>query len=247
MLLEVPIFNIESALIVQQAGAHRIELCASMSDGGITPSHGMILWAKQKLHIPFFVMIRPRGGNFTYSDEELRAMLLDIDFCHRQGVEGIVTGVLTQHGTVDMQACKALKEAAKNMQLTFHRAFDRTADPFEAMEQIIECGFHRILTSGHKETAPEGAALITELNKRAAGRIIIMPGSGVNEKNLQQLHEQCNCTEYHSSAKVKIQNSFSNPLPSDSEETWTVSEEKIRKMVEIMKFIKIQMKNEMNK
>lgn len=235
MLLEVPVFDIQSALKAQNAGAHRIELCASMADGGITPSTGMILQAKELLKISFYVMIRPRGGNFTYSDEEINIMLHDIEFCRKHGIEGIVTGVLTSEGKVDIPVCKALTEIAGSMQLTFHRAFDRTADPFEAMEEIIECGFHRILTSGQKETALEGAGLIAELNKRAAGRIIIMPGSGVNETNLKELHKQCNCSEYHSSAKIKIPNSYARPLPSDEPARWIVDDEKIQKMLEVMK------------
>ncbi len=235
MLLEVPVFDIQSALKAQNAGAHRIELCASMADGGITPSQGMILKAKELLKIPFYVMIRPRGGNFTYSDEEISIMHSDIEFCRELGIEGIVFGVLTSEGNVDMSSCKVLIEIAGSMQLTFHRAFDRSADPFKALEDIIECGFHRILTSGQKETAHEGANLITELNKRAARRIIIMPGSGVNETNLKVLHEQCNCREYHSSAKIKIPNSNARPLPSDEPERWTIDKEKIRKMLEVMK------------
>lgn len=235
MLLEVPVFDVNSALIAQNAGAHRIELCSSMSDGGITPSHGMILWTKQNLHIPFFVMIRPKGGNFIYSREEIEIMLNDITFCRHIGIEGIVTGALTEQGLVNKTACSMLVEAAGNMQLTFHRAFDRTNDPFVALENIIECGFHRILTSGQKETAPEGVKLIAELNIQAAGRIIIMPGSGVNEMNLQELHEQCNCREYHSSAKIKTFVNAHNPLPADSLEVWTVSEEKILKMLDVLK------------
>jgi len=235
MLLEVPVFDFQSALIAQQAGAHRIELCASMADGGITPSHGMILKAKELLTIPFFVMIRPRGGNFTYSDEEISIMLNDIEFCRKHGIEGIVTGVLTTKGTIDIPVCKALIEAASDMQLTFHRAFDRSADPFEAMEEIIECGFHRILTSGQKETAPEGVKLISELNIQADGRIIIMPGSGVNEMNLQELHRQCYCSEYHSSAKIKIPNSYARPLPSDEPARWTVDQGKIQQMLEVLR------------
>jgi copper homeostasis protein len=235
MLLEIPVFDINSALITQNAGAHRIELCASMAEGGITPSHGMILKAKELLKTPFFVMIRPRGGDFTYSDEEIQIMKTDIEFCRINAIEGVVSGILTADGHVDKHSCKKLIQAAGAMQFTFHRAFDRATNPFQALEDIIECGFHRILTSGQKETAIEGAELIAQLNKKAAKRITIMPGSGVTEFNLNDLHSICQCTEYHSSAKMKIPDSNAHPLPSDSPEKWTVDKGKILKMLEVMK------------
>jgi copper homeostasis protein len=237
MLLEVPVFDIQSALKAQQAGAHRIELCASLADGGITPSPGMITKAKELLEIPFFVMIRPRGGNFTYSDEEISIMLSDIEFCRDLNVRGIVTGALTTEGNVNITVCVEMVKAAGDMQLTFHRAFDRTADPFKALENIIECGFHRILTSGQKETAPEGARLIADLNKQSNGRIIIMPGSGVNETNLKELHNICACSEYHSSAKVRSKEHYSVTLLSDSPETWTVGQNKIHRMLDVFRNI----------
>ena len=162
-------------------------------------------------------------------------MLSDIEFCKTNGIKGIVTGVLRNDGTVDKTANKSLINAAGNMQLTFHRAIDIALDPLQALEDIIDCGFHRILTSGQKETAPEGAELIAELNKQAAGRIIIMPGSGVNETNIAKLHQKSNCQEYHSSAKIKMNQSFAKPLPSDSNQTWTVSEVKIKKMLDVLK------------
>ncbi len=231
MLLEVPVFDINSALIAQKAGAHRIELCASMADGGITPSYGMILEARKLLQIPFFVMIRPRGGNFTYTNEEMLVMLSDIEFCRKHQIQGIVTGVLTQEGKVDKEACYRLTEAAGSMQLTFHRAFDRAIDPFEALEVIIEMGFHRILTSGQKETVMEGAQLIAQLVEKAENRIVIMPGSGLNEDNLTQLHAICKAKEYHSSAKIiHCQNSYQK----EKQHFFTVCPQKVRKMLEIM-------------
>jgi copper homeostasis protein len=235
MLLEIPVFDINSALMAQRAGAHRIELCASISDGGITPSYGMILQAKQMLHIPFYVMIRPRGGNFTYTDEEFDIMLNDIEFCRSNAIEGVVSGILTADGHVDKHSCKKLIQASGTMQFTFHRAFDRATNPFQALEDIIECGFHRILTSGQKETAIEGAELIAQLNKKAAKRITIMPGSGVTEFNLNDLHSICQCTEYHSSAKTKTPISYAHPLPSDDQNIWTVSHEKVEQMLNEMK------------
>lgn len=237
MFLEVPVFDIESARIAQNAGAHRIELCSSMADGGITPSYGTILKAREILNIPVFVMIRPRGGNFTYSINEIEIMHSDIAFCRQTGIDGVVFGVLTKDGQVDQSVCKQLIQGAGNMQCTFHRAFDRTIDPLHALEDIVDCGFHRILTSGQKNTAPEGIELIAKLVKVAAGRIIIMPGSGVNEMNLQHLHQVCKAQEYHSSAKIQVLDNKSSKSFSSNQlsidEQWTVSPEKVRTMLRI--------------
>ncbi len=237
MILEIPVFDIESAIIAKDAGAHRLELCSSISEGGITPSHGTILWAKEHLKIPFYVMIRPRGGGFVYSDAELQIMKKDIEFCREIGVEGVVLGILNSENFVDTQNCKNLIKVADGMQLTFHRAFDRTDNPFSALEDIIDCGFHRILTSGLKETAPQGADLIAELVKIASNRIIMMPGSGVDENNLVNLHKTCNAQEYHSSAKIKINKNHHTVNMSSTNNNsaeWSVSPEKIKKMLEIL-------------
>lgn len=237
MILEIPVFDIHSAIITQNVGAHRLELCSSISEGGITPSHGTILWAKQHLTIPFFVMIRPRGGGFVYSDEEIQIMKNDIEFCREVGVDGVVFGILKDDGTVDKEKCRLLLQVSKNMQATFHRAFDRSSNPFMALEDIIQCGFKRILTSGLKETAPQGADLIAELVKTAGNRIIIMPGSGVDENNLLNLHNKCNAQEYHSSAKISInRQSHAVNMSSTNQNSieWSVSAEKIKKMLEIL-------------
>lgn len=237
MILEIPVFDIQSAIIAQDAGAHRLELCSSISEGGITPSYGTILWAKEHLKIPFYVMIRPKGGGFVYTDAEIQIMKKDIEFCREIGVEGVVFGILNSENIVDTQNCKNLIKVADGMQLTFHRAFDRTDNPISALEDIIDCGFHRILTSGQKDTAPQGADLIAELVKIASNRIIIMPGSGVDENNLFNLHKTCNTNEYHSSAKIKVNkhlNEVSMSSTNNNTTEWSVSPEKIKKMLEIM-------------
>lgn len=238
MILEVPVFDIKGALLAQKAGAHRLELCSSMPEGGITPSHGMIKWAKENLEIPFFVMIRPRSGNFVYSKEEIEIMLEDIIFCREIGIQGVVFGILTNEGNVHVSQCLKLLSATGTMQTTFHRAFDRSADPFLALEDIINCGFNRILSSGLKNAAPEGAELLANLVEKAGNQIIIMPGSGVDDTNINELHKIIGAKEYHSSAKIEVENLNIGPSMSsvnnDSKE-WTVSLEKIKNILEWMR------------
>lgn len=242
MILEVPVFDIKGALIAQKAGAHRLELCSSLPEGGITPSHGMIKWAKENLEIPFFVMIRPRSGNFVYSKEEFDIMLEDIHFCCEIGVQGVVFGILTNEGNVHVSQCLKLLSATGTMQTTFHRAFDRSADPFLALEDIINCGFNRILSSGLKNSAPEGAELLANLVEKAKNQIIIMPGCGVDNTNIERLHEKIGAREYHSSAKIEVENMdvnqpYMSSLINESKE-WTVSTEKIKHILEWMRKIK---------
>lgn len=238
MILEVPVFDIKGALIAQKAGAHRLELCSSLSEGGITPSHGMIKWAKENLEIPFFVMIRPRSGNFVYSKEEIEIMLEDIIFCREIGIQGVVFGILTNEGNVHVSQCLKLLSATGTMQTTFHRAFDRSVDPFQALEDIINCGFNRILSSGLKNAAPEGAELLSNLVKKAGNQIIIMPGSGVDDTNIEKLHKIIDAREYHSSAKIEVENLNVGPsmssVNSDSKE-WTVSSDKIKSILNWMR------------
>ena len=241
MILEVPVFDIKGALIAQKAGAHRLELCSSLSEGGITPSHGMIKWAKENLEIPFFVMIRPRSGNFVYSKEEIEIMLEDIIFCREIGIQGVVFGILTNEGNVHVSQCLKLLSATGSMQTTFHRAFDRSADPFQALEDIINCGFNRILSSGLKNAAPEGAELLSNLVKKAGNQIIIMPGSGVDDTNIEKLHETVGAHEYHSSAKIEVENEDIGPAISSLENNskeWLVSSEKIKSIIQWIKKIK---------
>lgn len=202
--LEVPVFSIDSALIAQEAGADRLELCSSFPEGGTSPSHATILLAKQLLNIPFNVMVRPRGGDFLYSETEFRIMKDDIEFCRQIGVNGVVFGILDPDGNIDKKRCKELIETAGELNCTFHRAFDRTIDAYKALEDIIEIGFERILTSGQKTTAIEGAKLISELLKKADGRIIIMPGCGINSENISEIIRLTKANEIHASAKKMI-------------------------------------------
>ncbi|PKP19119.1 MAG: copper homeostasis protein CutC [Bacteroidetes bacterium HGW-Bacteroidetes-21] len=232
-LIEIAVFSPKDALVAQENGAHRIELCAAMSEGGITPSHGSIVYVREKLRIPVFVMIRPRGGAFVYSTEELEIMERDIEFCRDAGVDGIVFGILTNEGEVDTFNCRRLVKKAGVMASTFHRAFDVAKDPLSSLEKIIDCGFHRILTSGQKQLAPEGADLIASLVEQAGSRIIIIPGSGVEESNLKVLHQLCGAKEYHSSAKVRDEEKTMKVNMSSISSTltkWKVSPEKVKEM-----------------
>ncbi len=207
VLLEVCANSVTSALAAQDGGATRVELCENLYEGGTTPSYGDILLARKLLNIKLYVLIRPRSGDFLYSDLEFKIMTTDIKHCIQAGCDGIVVGLLNADGTIDKRRCTHLVNMAKEsgIGVTFHRAFDVCADQFEAMEDIIQMGFERILTSGGKSTAMEGSRRIGELIKKAAGRIIIMPGSGINEATVADLVHYTGATEIHSSAKVRVQ------------------------------------------
>jgi copper homeostasis protein len=185
--IEICAFSLESCLAAERGGANRIELCGSMYEGGTTPSAGLIQVAKQRVSIEIHAMIRPRGGDFCYSDDEISVMQADIRMAKALGCEGVVLGILQPNGQVNIAQTKALVALAKPMQVTFHRAIDMTIDYLEALEDIIESGCDRILTSGQKNTAMEGIENIKNLVVQASGRIEIMTGSGVNADNAQTL------------------------------------------------------------
>ena len=213
MTVEIVTYNIDSAVKAQTGGADRIELCDNPGDGGTTPSYGTIQQVRQLLSIDVFVMIRPRGGDFNYSIEEFHAMRNDIEACKRLSVDGIVLGIVNPDGTIDKKRCKKLIELARPLKVTCHRAFDMTRDPFEALEDCIEVGFDRILTSGQQAQALAGATLIGELIKKADGRIALMPGSGVNENTVTEIVKQTGTKEIHFSATAFRESAmvFRNP------------------------------------
>ncbi len=186
-VVEVCAFSLESCLAAEKGGASRIELCGSMYEGGTTPSAGLIHVVKQRVSIEIHAMIRPRGGDFCYSDNEIAVMQADIRIAKELGCEGIVLGILQKDGRVNIAQTKALVALAKPMAVTFHRAIDMTPDYLQALEDIIETGCNRILTSGQKNTATEGIENIKKLVKQANGRIEIMAGSGINAANAQTL------------------------------------------------------------
>ena len=183
--LEVIAFDILSCQIAADNGADRIELCANPHEGGTTPSFGMMKAARKVSGIQVFPIIRPRGGDFLYSDEEFEAMKDDIKAAQDIGCEGIVIGILNKDGGIDIEKCQELVELSKGLDVTFHRAFDRIKDPCSSLEQIIAIGCKRILTSGLMPTAQEGAALLKSLVEQADNRILIMPGSGVRSTKAQ--------------------------------------------------------------
>lgn len=206
--MEVCANGVASALEAQQGGAKRVEFCAGLPEGGTTPSYASILLAKKMLNIEVFPIIRPRGGDFFYSDLEFELMKEDIKVCKTLGCEGVVIGILTAEGKVDRPRCASLVELAKPMQVAFHRAFDMTDNLEEALEDIISLGIIRILTSGGKASALEGAQVIEKLIELAAGRITIMPGAGINEKNITPLIRATGAKEFHASARRQIPSSM---------------------------------------
>jgi copper homeostasis protein len=201
VITEVVVFSAEGAIAAQNGGADRVELCENVHDGGTTPSYGTIVQARKNLSIRLHVMIRPRSGDFSYSDVEFEIMKSDIEQCKNLGVDGVVFGILNYDAGVDKNRCKQLVELAKPMTSSFHRAFDRTKNPLLSLEDVIECGFARILTSGQKPTALEGINLISELNRIADNRIIIMPGGGVREDNVIDIMAKSGTFEFHTSAR----------------------------------------------
>jgi copper homeostasis protein len=204
-LIEIATSDFPSSAAAVAGGADRIELCDNLSEGGTTQSAGCIKLCREKLSVALFPIIRPRGGDFFYTSEEYDIMQNDVKLCKDFGCDGVVIGLLNPDGSIDVPRTKKLVELAYPMEVTFHRAFDRCRDAFEALEQLIEIGCTRILTSGQQPTAPAGADLIAELIKKAEDRIIIMPGSGVRRDNIRELAEKTGATEFHSSLRTKVE------------------------------------------
>lgn len=204
MILEIAVFNIHSAINAAKAGADRIELCENPFDGGTSPSYGTLKTIREKISIPVFPIIRPRGGDFLYSDEEFEVMKKDIQLCKELGFEGLVTGLLLKDGTIDIVRTSKLVKLAYPLEVTFHRAFDRAKDPLKSLEDIIKCGCQRILTSGQVPNAFDGKELIRQLVNQSAERIVIMPGSGVRSNNINEIASYTGATELHSSARKNI-------------------------------------------
>jgi len=187
MVVEICAFSLESCLIAQDHGARRIELCGGAAEGGTTPSYGLIQLAREALQIDLYVMIRPRGGDFLYNETEIAVMRQDIEAAKTLDVDGVVLGLLNADGTVDEEQTAELVQLAHPLPVTFHRAFDVSRDPFEALEAIIRTGAKRILTSGQQPGVEAGIPLLTQLVKQANGRIEIMAGAGVSDKNATRI------------------------------------------------------------
>ena len=205
VILEICVDSVDSALIAQEAGADRLEVCAALFEGGITPSIGMIKCILDKVKIPVQVLIRPRAGDFYYSEDEFRVMREDISAVKKLGVNGIVLGILNIDGSIDIPRCQELIELARPLSVTFHRAFDMAKNPLSAFEDVIKTGANRLLTSGQEMSAIDGIELIAELERLSENRIIVMPGAGITEKNVRLLLENTNVKEIHMSGSEKVE------------------------------------------
>jgi copper homeostasis protein len=194
---EVCVDSIESAVAAAEGGADRVELCSSLIEGGLTPSFGTLTVARRSVGIGIMAMIRPRGGDFCYSDTEFASMEEDLEEAKKAGADGLVLGLLNPDGTVDRERTGALIQRARPLPVTFHRAFDMTRDPFEALDTLIALGVERVLTSGQEATVVEGLELIAELVSRASGRIAVMPGGGITDRNVGRVIARTLAREIH--------------------------------------------------
>lgn len=215
MLLEICASNYQSAINAQNAGAHRIELCSELAVGGITPSHGLIKQTLKNLTIPVFVLIRPRSGNFAYSEADFEIMKADILICKALGCKGIVSGVLNADNTVDEERTKELIELSKPMTFTFHRAFDRTPNPINALNTLIKLKVDRVLTSGQETSAEKGISVLKELKELADDKLTILPGSGINAQNVL-LFKSAGFQEIHCSAMLLPKVQVTEAVPMNS-------------------------------
>lgn len=241
--LEVCVDSIQSCLAAQAGGADRIELCDNLFEGGTTPSAGMISLAREQLNLKIQVIIRPRGGDFLYSDLEFEIMKRDIETAKKLGADGVVIGILNADGTVDIKRSEELVALARPLSVTFHRAYDMTKDPFQSLEEVISTGADRLLTSGMMNEAPDGAQLIAKLVEKANDRIIIMPGAGINKDNIRDMISITGAKEYHltGASLQESKMSYRNPkvfmggLPDIPEfERFVTDEKRIRSIVSIL-------------
>jgi copper homeostasis protein len=199
VILEVCVDSIESALAADRGGANRVELCSSLLEGGLTPSRGVISTVLGKVSLGVFVMIRPRGGDFCYSNDEFRAMEQDVLTAKQLGVDGVVFGILTEDGQVDMGRTQRLVNIARPLKITFHRAFDVSRDLSESLEDLIRLEVDRVLTSGGEQNVELGQSMIANLQRQAKDRIIVMAGAGIAENNVRQLVAVTGVREIHAS------------------------------------------------
>lgn len=245
--LEACVNSAMSAIAAQLGGAARVELCENMSEGGCTPSAGTIAYARKQLTIDLFVMIRPRGGDFLYSEGEFEIMQEDVRMAKRLGANGVVFGILKPDGTLDDERMARLVELARPMGITCHRAFDMTRDPFEALDTLINLGIDRVLTSGQSDSAMTGAPLIRGLIERAANRIIVMPGHGIKEHNIAEAIGLTGAREYHlylpsqvPSQMTFVREDVKMGRPDLSEYATTlVDAERVKRAVEVLKMGRI--------
>lgn len=240
MLLEICASNYQSAINAQYAGAHRIELCSEIAVGGITPSYGLIKKTVSHLKLPVFVLIRPRSGNFTYSDAEFDIIKQDIQICKELGCQGIVSGVLNTDNTIDIERTKELIALSHPLPFTFHRGFDWTPNPFHALATLIELNVNRILTSGQAVSAEKGITQLKALKEKAGNKLTILPGSGINAKNIL-MFKNAGFEEAHCSAVTRPKTQLQPPMALNTPEflnegqEMTSNRETITTMVKLIK------------
>ena len=223
MEIEICCGSIQSAANAKAGGAVRIELCQGLVEGGTTPSPATINYAVKELGLKVFVLVRPRGGDFCYNELEIKTMEEDVKFCKQAGVAGIVVGFLHPDGSIDTELTRRFVKLAAPLPVTFHRAFDRCADPLRALEEVIDCGCARILTSGCKPTAMEGADVLQQLVQQANGRIKILAGSGVTPENAAELRQKTGAPEIHGSCKI-----------TRPDGAWETDVEQVKKLLEVL-------------
>ena len=223
MEIEICCGSIQSAANAKAGGAVRIELCQGLVEGGTTPSPATINYAVKELGLKVFVLVRPRGGDFCYNELEIKTMEQDVEFCKQAGVAGIVVGFLHPDGSIDTELTRRFVKLAAPLPVTFHRAFDRCTDPLRALEEVIDCGCARILTSGCKPTAMEGADVLQQLVQQANVRIKILAGSGVTPENAAELRQKTGAPEIHGSCKI-----------TRPDGAWETDAEQVKKLLEVL-------------
>jgi copper homeostasis protein len=201
--LEVAVASVEDALTAQEGGADRLELNTALALGGLTPSLGTLIEVKAAVALPVLVMVRPRPGGFAYNEAEFRVMQRDVDLALEHGADGIVFGILTPESLIDRERCRRILGQVGSSAAVFHRAFDVVSNPLAALEQLIELGFRRVMTSGQEETAYNGTPLIAELIEQAAGRIEVLPASGINRFTIADVLARTGCTQVHASLRTR--------------------------------------------
>jgi len=242
-ILEICANSVESAIMAQKGGAHRVELCDSIYEGGTSPSYGAIEQARKMLSIDLNIIIRPRGGDFCYSDNEFEIMCNDILIAKSLGVNGVVIGILNTDGSVDINRTKHLVQLANPMNVTFHRAFDVSRDPFQSLEDIIQCGCKRLLTAGQANKAIQGIEIIKQLVQKSNGRITIMPGSGVDESNIEEIFKTTGALDFHAALREPVKSKMEylkdgiymggiSSIPEN--ENYVTDPERVKKMIEIV-------------
>ena len=230
--IEICAGSTQSAINAQQGGGDRIELCSALEVGGVTPSAGMILETRKRLNIPICVLLRPRAGDFVYSQAEMETLIQDIEFCKANGINGVVLGVLNQQGAYDLPKMKILANHAFPMEVVSHRAFDASPDPFSAIDALVDLGFHRILSNGQSNSVDGGIDKLKKLVDYANNRITVMPGGGVNRGNVENLLKVTGAQEIHLTAKKFITGYPAANIPKDYSET---DVEEVKKVVQLVK------------